>query len=209
MHLGYDAGRYDHVNLVVTLVAILLLINDARPAAYIVLPVLLSLGLLIHEAFLFINVPLIVSISYNEIINKRHPKKMLYLQLVSITATLLAIFTWGEISAGTLEKIQSTIISSIPWYDPSNALLVWNSTPREILSMAYSKFDSRLIRIHLIAILPLLMLYISLYKKILDYKEMRISRKLVFLSPFALLPLFFLGVDFFRWISLIIILMFI
>ncbi len=209
MHLGFDSGRFDHANLVIMLVSVLLLMKEERSYHYVVIPILLSIGLLIHEAFLFVNFPLILAVSYNEILKKKHSKGLLYLELASVVVTLFFIFLWGGAGEDTIAKVRSRAIAAFPDYDPSYSLLVWSSSLGDTMRVTISRYATVLRWIYLISVLPLFYFYYSFYSGMLNYKRLKTPQKYIFLAPYSLFPLFFLGIDFFRWVSLIITLMFV
>jgi len=63
MHMGFDIGRYDHYNYFILILTIYTTIFVKRKIKYFVIPILLACGILIHEAYVFYGIPLILSIT--------------------------------------------------------------------------------------------------------------------------------------------------
>lgn len=210
MHFGIDLGRFDHITFAIMALMVLILTHYTNSYLVIFIPLLISINLLIHEAFLFTGLSLILTISYNEYKQQKVSKKFLLFELVAIVISLVAILFYGQASPSTLNYVLSEANNTYPDYKRyDDAVSVLSRSISDNLNITlprYLKIDTW---VHILFVLPLLTSYMYLMINILTKNTMSKPQWLVLLSPLTILPLFLLGADFFRWFALFLTLEFI
>ncbi len=100
-HFVFDLGRFDQINLLILLGCLFILSRPSPVLRLTVLPPLCLIGLLIHEAFFFMFLPLIFAVwIYEERVEWIWPKSLV---LVGLVASTWAISTYGSVANFTLE----------------------------------------------------------------------------------------------------------
>ena len=205
LHLGKNTGDLAQFGILITLISLFFLANKYK-SSYIVLPILVTAGLLIHEGFLLFNIPVILAVMLNEI--KKGSFKCHFFLVTSFTiiTTLYIIFVYGgEISNETL----NALLEKFPREKGINTDTEFFS--RTILditlnTLAFYKHWQRWLGIFLISVIVGIYLkpYIATFKKHTD----DIFIFLVIFSPFAIFPMFIVADTFYRWFCLILLNMF-
>ncbi len=210
MHLGFDNSRYDHINLVLMLVAVLLLRRPASAISWTGVCGVVVVGTLTHEAFLFICLPLLLAITYREASAGRQRRSLVVLELAVAGSVTLALLLHGKASAQTFSILQERICSACPREEYTmDALQVLTRDVKQNIDMTIAFYTSPGTLGQILLLSPLVAAYVFLYFSVLDFRRLAYSQKLVALSPFCIVPLFFLGTDFARWISMLVTLMFV
>ncbi len=209
MHIGYDIGRYDSINMTLMVLIIMLIIQPFRYLNTILVIFLICIGLLIHEAFVFINIPLLMAITYNEIKKDNHKIIYFYAEIFTIAVAFLILFLYGKADFLTLDKVKDLSTLLAPSFDHSSPLKVWTASLDDNVRRTFLSYYHIDTWLSIAFVLPLLFLYYYFSEKILHFSKMKYSQKLVFLSPLGLFPLFFIGIDFIRWVALVISLVFV
>ncbi len=210
MHLGADLGRYDHYILLVFITSIVLLSKDTRVIAFI-LPILLVIGLLIHEIFLFLYAPVIIAIFFYLYKSNNKNIKILYFCIISIISTLILLYINGKVDIQIMNNVRNKAImicSSSGSIDSS--LLVWSRSVFDNIFYTLNKIITLKSLFHVISMSPLLILTVYILNKILKTSDnYNINLKLIFYSVFFMFPLYILGRDSARWTALLIMNLFI
>jgi len=136
----------------------------------------------------------------------RLPPCVFWESLIIIFVFILIIFFFGNADQSTINKILEIGILHDYILD---AIYVWSLSLYESIGGNLGYIMLLETWIHFLTLLPLLFSYIYFSARLLKYKHLKLNSKIIFLAPYALFPLFFLGHDYYRWISLLIINMFI
>lgn len=170
MQLGYDAARLDHVNFILTGLAVIQVQAGRAWAAAL----LMTAALLVHEAVLFYGLPVVVALAL-----RRAALEAATIALPALAA-VLALLLWG----GT----ETDFAAALP---PEVALAasVWS---RGMLEPARGFPPQHYLIAGYMALVPLFLL-------LRHYRLNRVAPDLLLLAPAATLALFLLGVDYGRW----------
>lgn len=170
MQMGYDMARLDHLNFVLTGLAVASVLKGrAWPAALLV-----TAAMLVHEAVLFYGVPVVCALAL-----RRSMADAATIALPVLAATI-ALMLWGgtEVDLATALPPEASLAASV-W---TRALMepARGFPPSHYLIAAYA------------ALVPLLLLQ-------RHYRLNNMVPDLLFFAPAASLALFALGVDYGRW----------
>lgn len=176
IEMGFDVGRFDHLNFLL-LAAIVLL---CRRKAFMAASVVLAIGIFIHEAVFFYGLPVMIVAATLDGYDLRRISSAVAIPLVSIA--IIAAF-------GNLNK---EMISTLP-----NAISAGSHAySRGIFEPAgYLGMTNYVVLLFYIA-LPYA--FVMQFTRNLGVPSHRVSLPLLFV-----LPLFVLGKDYFRWVHLV------
>ncbi|CAB1275725.1 hypothetical protein [Candidatus Nitrosacidococcus tergens] len=204
-HFYHDFGRTDGISLVISLFSIFIIYKSSNLFAYFFTYLLMTIGILIHEATFFIYIPLVLAFGFYWDSSKE-AKIVLYLLAGALLFTTYIISTYGLAQHSTLTEHYEKLVNIYGDQVQQDSVAVVHG--REIkenfdFTVAQLKTEKTKIK-HLkrfFVLLPTLLLIVSLVFK--DICKNRVSKKLLLfssaLSPLALYPL---GADFFRWWAL-------
>ena len=219
MQMGADFARFDPLNMLITLIIMSMIsfgnnapttrsIGKVCSVAVLLIAVLLIVGLLIHEAFLFINVPLILAICLQKVHAGRMARSELALYILVILVTIACIMIFGGATMETTLAMWNSVAELAPDYNAQLALDVWHrSLLDNVWSSAGALLKPSLIMYMLIASIPLLG-YTLLLGFVLDRSAVSREYLPILFSPLGVAPLFLVGLDHSRWIGLMILLLF-
>ncbi len=183
MQLGFDLGRYDHLNLILVVLA-LICVGRQRP---LLAGLLLFVAVLNHEAVVVYGIPVVLAYAWitdqkDHATPRRHTNLLLTGILPILAAGLILGFGRADIDPALILPENVSLASS-----------VWS---REIIqpSLFLRKFH------YLILLFYTVMPYLFLRW---FYAANTLKTDLLFLAPFATLAMFALGVDYARWTALI------
>ena len=178
---AYDVGRLDHLNYIL-LIACIVAIARRR---LVLSGLLAALAILIHEAFFIYGAPVIVAYTMSRQVD---PRK-LYVFVFALLYAAGLVFSFGN-SDVPLNQILSN--------EASIGAEVWD---RGIFlgNLPLSVYE------YLIVIPYIISAYLLLYR-VYTANDMKVDP--IFLSTFAPLTLFVLGIDFFRWTHIVVVVVF-
>jgi hypothetical protein len=202
VHFGYDIGRLDLINLLLFTLIILLFISENIKNRGLYIGLIVAIALLIHEAFLFIHLPIILAIALYENHKNNFLKSEIFIILLFSFIVLISLFLFGKADySATIEQVkQHEIIVSNPEVSKEfkSALKVWtwsisdNFKYTKSFKIPFSPF---------VMILPLIFLYFYLFRKFVKNED-SFQYKILFFSFLGIYPLFLLGIDYDRWTAL-------
>lgn len=204
---GLHISFLDNPNLLITLIVIISIIKYSTKINIAVVPLLSLMGIFIHEAFILINIPLILSIIINEIKNKKHTLILLYIEIATVIFAALIIYLFGKADQNTLENIR-TLLSDDALGPASDAFKIWTRSIADNFKITQAQYTFETWKT-IFPIFPLLFSYIYLAGSLLHWTKMTWSQKLVMISPFGILPLYLIAHDFVRFIAVFVILLFV
>jgi hypothetical protein len=204
---AYDFGRFDQINYLLSFIAIAMLFTH--------LPQLIKLGLLmtlsctmllVHEASLFLNIPLLFTLYFFLLkqSNSNHLPLLLSCYSAVILATAISITLFGK--PLDLALLTQSIKQKALGFDVhSGAISLHANNLSDNIALTLErlmseKTASRMLRILLVS-LPCILLFKAWFKALKP--ELNSSEKLLCILCFAsIAPLFLLGIDFYRWIAM-------
>lgn len=170
MQMGYDMARLDHVNFVLTALAVASVLRGRAWLAAI----LMTAAMLVHEAVLFFGVPVVIALALRRSLTDTATIAL------PVLAAAAALAIWG----GT----EADLATALP-PEANLAASVWS---RELLEPARGFAPIHYLVAAYAALVPLLLLH-------RHYRQNQVPLDLLFLAPAASLALFALGVDYGRW----------
>ncbi len=204
--LAYDVGRFDQINYLLAVFGIFVLIQNKLSdwIKFFVLQALLVVMLLIHEASLLMIMPLL-SISLYFFTSDSSKKILLPTIIVTISAIIFASLLLNTNPLVESDLAKTVEQRAVDFEIDDGALNVQTTSLSENIQMTLERLKSkktrsRFLRLFLVTIPFILVLRIW-------YKQLRsvLSKKeeyLLFIPALAMLPLFIVGIDFYRWLSM-------
>jgi hypothetical protein len=193
-HIGYDLGRFDQLNLLLAITAIVLVTRNSILAA----GMLSIAGILIHEAFAVIYLPMIAAITILNTTKEGVARIALLAAFLSVV--VLLVFAFGGSESLSLEQRNETMRQIVPDYDPRSVVMLYDHLGQSISTSVTKLSDPITLLLLMPAFLYLLLLsclYFTQWRETTTWQE-----KLILLSAFSPLLLFIAGVDYQRWIAL-------
>lgn len=204
---GYDAGRFDQPILILTIISLITLIKfDITWLTLGAITLLSCVSLLIHEGSALIAIPLVFSALAIKTLEEEKP--LAY----GITYLFVCVMAFGLISInGGLTSISSGI-----WMehlqtkaqgfevDFNSGIVPFSSLPDNIKMTLDRLFQNQSIsRFALVTFVSIP--YVVLITKLISGFEFKhvLSKYLCYLPALSILPLFALGLDFYRWVAII------
>jgi hypothetical protein len=204
---AYDLGRFDQMGLLILLVCLLLLVRASPAVRLAVIPPLCLLGLVIHEAFFLMFLPLIAAIwFYEEQSGLIWPKLMV---LAAMVASTWVIGRFGLLSNPPLDEYVALLQQrhAFPISKWSVGVLYSDLAKNIALSVSYLREHlHKVILEHLIlgaTLIPTFLLLRSLGLTMVTGDLRQGGRCSFLLIAAALAPLIMypLALDYFRWWS--------
>ncbi len=189
LHLGFDVGRYDHFNLL--LMAVSLLLINRRKYLYVI-PFLTALGVLVHEAYVIYAVPVLTVLLW-----PRNRRVAILNGIVSLSLVFTVVM-WGDPST----QMERDLLSR-PEVIP-DAIGALSASIKDTIFSNLFYIRGEVLRRPWDFVLPALIL--SGYTAVYLYST-RDLPLCVRVSPFAGLFLFAFGYDYSRWVSIMVILL--
>ena len=208
---GYDLGRYDQINFSILIISLLLIEKDKLFFS----SVLCALALLIHEVFLFMFMPVIFFIvldKYKDDTITMLIKKLLFFLSLPVV-TMLFITLYGKFEPGIdilTDNLKETNAASVIalMEGPFSPLEVWVRSASDNFTHTLKHFSvdqvyrtKGFINSLFIGLFYLAFWVIFYYKL---HKDNKIHFNLLSFAPFMSFPLYFIGTDYARWFSIII-----
>ncbi|WP_353250866.1 hypothetical protein [Salinisphaera sp. T31B1] len=198
INLGYDIGRLDHLNLLLLVAAL----AAQRRGQGLWVCMTSVLALLIHEAYLFYGLPLLMA----DALSRPRPsgptrarcEPGVWIHGLVVVATLAVLWGWGRFEPGRAALIQS-LDGRVP--AAHNVLNVWLRSLAENLGYVGERWAQGLF-----APSELLLFGVLIGTALgLAWSVARLNRQSLdmrWFASLAVLPLFALGVDYARWVAL-------
>jgi hypothetical protein len=204
---GYDCGRFDQLNLILFLAALVLIVRGtvAAPLGVVLLTVI---ALLIHEAFVFIHVPVLMGLMIH-CSGGRVTRGLVLVAVVALIVTTLVIW-FGSLEAVDHETYRNQLVER---YDLSERLVYLSSRVlyRELpdnIALATGTLTRRLLNWQSLTILAVLTpwLWVALGTLRSLHAGIGSGHRRGFWLPVIMaaspLLLIVVGTDLFRWVSL-------
>lgn len=206
-HFTYDMGRFDHFLLLILLASLAIL--DFKPKLkWLIVPMCL-IGMLIHEAFFFLFFPFILAASFYLLQNS--PQQKAFLTTLSMTVFIILVFIVVFGSMETIDEAAYLEYLALKTYDftPTQHSIspLFLSLEKNIFLTLNYLLQAKTLKEHILLLLwqlpVLIVLYYiitSIYNSVKKLNELRYFI-LLLASAAAPLLMYFLGIDFYRWIA--------
>ncbi len=206
-HFEIDIGRFDHINLLILIVCLFVIRQPSSVLRFAVIPLLCLTGLLVHEAFFFMFLPLIFAIWFYEERCKIWPKLLILFGLITIA---WAIAKYGILSNITADDYIRQLKNRHIFHIAKDSVDVLFRGLKGNLAFNLKDFFSYLrpnITHHIVfalTLLPSLILFKKLICGISFHASACENRWLALLVAAALAPitLYVVATDHFRWWSI-------
>lgn len=203
-HMGFDLSRFDQFGLLFLLIFLSMLHNRLIYIVYLLIP----LGILIHETFVFLFLPTffaLILIKYRENLKKTLFHSGIIILLSLTTFVLVAMY--GGSDTKDLEQFNADLTKIMtPQINSHSALIYFRSLEDNITLTLDSLLSRKMLRnaVRFILVMgPFLFLLIKAWKEVFNSLSESNRKRLILclLAQSSCFLLFFLGLDFFRWIS--------
>lgn len=196
-HLGFDLGRFDALLFAIFLFGWIAILNQR----YLLAGLLSAIAILIHEIFLVVFLPILCAVaSWRQLPSWPQAARLLILPLVSG----IAVMKFGVFEPGT-DALEGSIRDRVSDFDAMNrasvddALLVWaagtESSVNKLSDIIWNIYTFKNI---LVGALPILALLTTLA---LILVRQSVRPNILVLCGLTPALLFFVGIDFYRWLS--------
>ena len=202
---AYELGRFDEMGLLILLVCLLLFVRASPAIRLAVIPPLCLLGLVIHEAFFLMFLPLIAAIWFYEEQNGLIWPKLVV--LAAMVASTWVIGRFGLLSNPPLDKYVALLQQrhAFPISKWSVGVLYRDLGENIALSVSYLRENLHdMIRGHFILVatlIPTFLLLRSLGLTMVSLRQGGRCRFLLIAAALAPLIMYPLAFDYFRWWS--------
>lgn len=210
-----EIGRFDQLNYLLTLIILIFLIRNPSLILYFVAGIICAISILVHEAFLLMNFPVIIALSVLTIYHQKLSKKQMTKLISSISLPVLLAFI-AIVIFGNQESIsykgfihELSLFSEFTPHDHSVSVLYRSFQDNLNITLPYlfSIEALKVIASSLIGFIPSLVILFFIWKKIFHEFKNKINASilgLVLISNFSMVGLYFVGVDYGRWTALLI-----
>ncbi|MBD3750775.1 MAG: hypothetical protein IE931_14935 [Sphingobacteriales bacterium] len=200
VQFGNDFGRFDPLNMLIMVVSVWIILNYKAIVINWAIPVLSGMAILIHEIYIFTGLPIVLATMY-----LRSQHVMLYLAFSSlgvvVFVVVLSLFVFGK--ADDISTINHLVSRAGKGADEF-PVAVWTSSVFQNIEFTFERYLQFKTWTGIIRDMIILLPYLLLIWFVLRDVSQKRRFALILVSPFAVLPLFVLGIDFSRWVSMIV-----
>jgi hypothetical protein len=201
-NLVYDLGRFDHIGLLIALGSLLALARGTPTLRLVVVPLACVLGLLVHEGFFFLFVPLILAVWHYEEGGVRLGTRLAV--AAGLCGLAWAIGSFGRMTALPMDAYVAHLEARQDFPIAASSVLVLYSDLRESaahsFSMLFARWQLTNHAVLLLTLVPTLLLIRRLAGVVRGGQGTTTrARRIVFLAACSPLFLYALGVDVSRW----------
>ncbi|WP_264695835.1 hypothetical protein [Candidatus Nitrosacidococcus sp. I8] len=210
-HFYADFQHMDGINFVLALLSLFLIHKIKKPYKYIFVYLLIAIAILIHEAVLFIHIPLVLVFSFYLDSSKANILRLLFL-LGTVLCTVYVVSAFGLAKNSTLEEHYAKLVNTYgTMVMEKSVAVVHDRELKENLNVTIGRVmediksnQPFIVRNHIklfIVLIPTFLIYISLVSEEIK-KHGKTKELLLLLSTLSPLCLYPIGYDFFRWWAL-------
>jgi hypothetical protein len=203
---GYDLGRLDGLGILLLLLA-LPLVRGSRPARDKLLAVAVcSAGLLVHEAFFFMQLPVLLGVALVEGTREGgHGRWLPAALLVTATATLMLVLAAGSSTHAAATATDRAVAQGYDPYlaDMASEVLHQTTDAGKVRAWLSGRKNQAFFVLTFGFFVLHAVIYLRRARRLLTRAEARGDRRwaatALMLSPFGVLPLYAIGIDYHRW----------
>lgn len=199
-HFGYDGGRFDFILLIFFLFSLIAIVRSN----YWLAGFLSCAALLTHENYLFVFMPILTCVILGT--HNRRTRSLATFAALPLTG-LLAIFLFGVYEPGkealmaSITRLSGPLDYALRAWDVQDIAEIWTSgvagSVGKIKAEVWTPYE---VKRALPAVIPIALM---LFSYINYYRRQKAPISLLTLCPLAPCLLFFLGVDYYRWVAFI------
>jgi hypothetical protein len=191
--VGYDLGRYDHLGTIVLLASLLLV----ERKLLVVAGLLGALAVLVHEAWVFMSFPVVLAAALTRVRPGKIGRPLMAVGLPVLVA-LVAVLLWGGYEPGR-EAFEAALARTGAPGEEFWARCVWTRGLVENMEIVALEIHEPGVLTGLVAALAWFSVFCLFYLRFHALNGLRLDA--LSLSPFLVIPLFAVGVDFERWLA--------
>ncbi len=200
VQFGNDFGRLDPTNILLMLLSIWIVLYKSQYWILFLIPTLSVAAVLIHEIYIFTGLPLVLAVMYLR--SKELNLKVAYVLLAgSLLLTLICILTFGK--ADYLFTVEY-LTAKTGFTSEEFPVAVWTSSLIQNIGFTFERYGRVKTWTSILRDLFILLPYLLLIWFAFRHRDLNKQLKYVLLAPLAIFPLFLVGIDFSRWIGLVI-----
>lgn len=206
MNYAADFARPDVFMVIISLICLHII---SREKFTFLVPFLCIIGMLIHEGFIVIFVPLVATYLLEKIVKNPNLKNVLgfIFLIISAIVTLVLIFKFGKngiVDVGEFQRIlQDKIDIDL---NPNMIYFEYGSSAGELGNISFNELSYYKTQIglffYLFIFLPIIITYIVMLKSNWSSEKNKIIYLLYSIAPFSGLMMIIVGVDYGRWFSM-------
>lgn len=204
----FDVGRFDQVNFILTLLVLYFIsvMKDRSVLIVVAASVFSAVMLLIHEAAIFINIPLILGALFLTLEPTNKNKLLLSIYALVCILIMLCIALFGMLNMISYSSWLALMHARpIDFAIDLNAMEFLNNTLSNNVQITLDrlldkKTFSRFLRLLLLSV-PTFFVIHNLFASLRGSLGLRAH--LLWLPMVSILPLFILGIDFYRWLAIL------
>lgn len=213
-------GRFDQLNYLLTLIILTFLIQYPSLILYFIIGIICAIAMLVHEAFLLINFPMIIALGVLTIYYRRLSYRQMIKLISSISLPVLLSFIFVLIF-GKQESIsfysffhKLSLSSEFTPHDDSVMVLYRSFQYNLSKTLPYlsSVEGLKVLISSLVGFIPSLVILFFIWKEIFHKFKNKINAlilRFVLISNLSIVVLYFVAVDYGRWTALLILNLFI
>lgn len=200
VQFGNDFGRLDPSNILVMLLSIWIVLYKSEYWILVLIPTLSSIAVLIHEIYIFTGLPLVLAAMYLRS-NQLNLKMAFAVLMGTVFLVMLGILFFGN---ADYQFTIDYLTAQTGFTGEEFPIAVWTSSLFQNLSFTFERYEQAKTWTSFLRDLSVLLPYVLLIWFAFRNKNLNRPTKLVLFAPLAILPLFLIGIDFSRWMGLII-----
>lgn len=203
-HFVYDFGRFDSINLIITMIALVLINKLTDKTLFLLMPALSLIMILVHEAAFFLFIPLIIS--YWLYI---HPKTLFgkFIVFAFIIISTYLVSTKGLVDSMSLKEHHTYLEQKYETIISESSLNVLHRNLKDNIEFTAESIDKKRIFDHIgffITFFPLFFILGKILLSISNFVNNKYHYYLIITACFTPLALYPLGEDHFRWWAIVI-----
>ena len=209
----YDTGRFDQFGILIMTLSIMVIEHFKGLKVTAAIIILSALGILIHEAYFLMFFPLVFC--YWVFRNEKQTGKLFALALIMVLVLFVSLYGNLKHSISRQDYLAHLAANYGPWISEQPVWALYTTTLQHIRVTTQNFGLAVFYKAHAIWLIALLPSIIIMQKMIrLLYTTLSETKNgekhtgiivLLFLSPFSPLIMYFLGIDFGRWLSICVI----
>ncbi len=210
-----EIGRLDQINYLLTLIILIFLIRYTSLILYFGIGIICAMAILIHEAFLLMNFPIIIALSiftlYHQKISFRRMIKLISCISIPVLLSFITVLAFGNQESISYNNFIHEIGLSSDFTPHEHSIRVlyvtYQDNLKNTMQYLFSTDSLKVITSSLIGFIPSLVILFFIWKEIFHKFKTKVNAlilRFIFISNFSITGLYFVGVDYGRWTALLI-----
>jgi hypothetical protein len=204
--LGYDIGRFDQIVLLLTLITLKIIpLAQSKPALVTALLILISgLSIAIHEASALIAIPVTFSALSIFMIKSDESYRYPSIYLISSISIFFAIIIIGRPTTSP-EQWLVFLQSKSDFEINLNSAAVTHNSLKDNIQISFERLFNMRTANRMFLVIFFSSVYLYVMYKVFKKQLLKEDNRIVFLALIpiiATIPLYFLGIDYYRWLAI-------